>query len=41
LEEANFKKDARGRLLREISLWIKVFLMEEGMMIVPLIDMVA
>jgi hypothetical protein len=31
-EEADFKKYARGRLLREISVWIKVFLMEEGML---------
>jgi hypothetical protein len=30
--EVDFKKDARGRLLREIPPWIKVFLMEEGML---------
>jgi hypothetical protein len=30
--EEIFKKDTRGRLLREIPLWIKVFLMEEGML---------
>jgi hypothetical protein len=27
-----FKKDERGRLLREIPLWIKVSFMEEGML---------
>jgi hypothetical protein len=31
--EEIFKKGARGRLLREIPLWIKAFLMEEGMLI--------
>jgi hypothetical protein len=30
--EADFKQDAWGRVLREIPLWIKVFLMEEGML---------
>jgi hypothetical protein len=34
--EEDFKKDAWGRLLREIPLWIKVFLMEEGMLTISL-----
>jgi hypothetical protein len=38
-EEENFKKDARGIMLREIPLWIKVFLMEEGMMTMSPIEM--
>jgi len=32
----DFKKYARGRLLKEISLWIKVFLMEEKIMTMSL-----
>ena len=31
--EEIFEKGTRGRILREIPLWIKVFLMEEGMLI--------
>jgi hypothetical protein len=34
--EADFKKDTRGRMMREIPLWIKVFLMEEGMLTMSL-----
>jgi hypothetical protein len=30
-----FKKGVRDRLLREIPLWIKLFLMEEGIIIIP------
>jgi hypothetical protein len=37
--EAYFKKDARGILLREIPLWIKVFLMEEEMLTMSLTEM--
>jgi hypothetical protein len=33
--EEIFKKGASDRLLREIPLWIKVFLMEEGMITIP------
>jgi hypothetical protein len=33
--EEIFKKGARDKLLREIPLWIKVFLMEEGMITIP------
>jgi hypothetical protein len=33
------KKYVRGRLLREIPLWIKFVLMEEGMMIMSLTEM--
>jgi hypothetical protein len=39
--EVDFKKDARGRLLREIPLWIKVFLMEEGMLTISPTEMAA
>jgi hypothetical protein len=39
--EEIFKKGARGRLLREIPLWIKVFLMEEGMLIMSPTEMAA
>jgi hypothetical protein len=39
--EVIFKKYIRGRLLREIPLWIKVFLMEEGMMTMSPTEMVA
>jgi hypothetical protein len=39
--EADFKKYARGILLREIPLWIKVFLMEEGMLTIYPTKMVA
>jgi hypothetical protein len=39
--EAIFKKYTRGRLLREIPLWIKVFLMKEGMMTMSLTEMAA
>jgi hypothetical protein len=35
----DFKKDARGRLLREIPLWIKIFVMEEGMLTMSSTDM--
>jgi hypothetical protein len=38
-EEVVFREGARGRLLWEIPLWIKVFLVEEGMFHVPLGDM--
>jgi hypothetical protein len=37
--EEIFKKGAQDRLLREIPLWIKVFLMEEGMITIPSIEM--
>jgi hypothetical protein len=37
---ADFKKDARGRLLREIPMWIKVFLMEEGMLTIRPTEMI-
>jgi hypothetical protein len=37
--EAIFYKGARGRLLREISLWIKILLAEEGMLSVPSVEM--
>jgi len=36
-----FKKGAHGILLREIPLWIKAFLMEEEIIIIPSIEMVA
>jgi hypothetical protein len=39
--EAIFKKYSRGRFLREIPLWIKVFLVEEGMLIMSPTEMVA
>jgi hypothetical protein len=39
--EEDFKKDSRGRLLREIPLWIKFFLMEEGMLTMYPTEMVA
>jgi hypothetical protein len=38
-EEEIFKKGAREKLLREIPLWIKAFLVEEGMLIISPIDM--
>jgi hypothetical protein len=37
--EEIFKKGARGRLLREIPLWIKAFLVEEGMLIMSPTEM--
>jgi hypothetical protein len=37
--KAYFKKYARGRLLREIPLRIKVFLMEEGILTIPPTEM--
>jgi hypothetical protein len=40
-EEVIFNKGARGILLKEIPLWIKVFLVEEGMLIFPSSKMVA
>jgi phage head maturation protease len=40
LEEI-FRKGAHDRLLREISLWIKLFLMEEGMITIPSTNMAA
>jgi hypothetical protein len=39
--EEIFNKDTRGRLLREIPLWIKVLLMEERMFIMSPTEMVA
>jgi hypothetical protein len=39
-EKVDFKKDARGILLREIPLWIKVFFMEEGMFTIYPTEMV-
>jgi hypothetical protein len=39
--EEIFKEGARGRLLWEIPLWIKVLLVEEGIFSVPLANMVA
>jgi hypothetical protein len=38
-EEEDFKKYTWGRLLREIPLWIKVFLMEEGMLTISPTEM--
>jgi hypothetical protein len=38
-EEEIFKKGARGKLLREIPMWIKVFLMEERMLIMSQTEM--
>jgi hypothetical protein len=38
--EAIFKKDARGRLLREIPLWIKAVLMDVGMLTMSSTEMV-
>jgi hypothetical protein len=40
-EKVIFKKGVQKILIREIPLWIKVFLVEEGMLIVPSIEMVA
>jgi hypothetical protein len=37
-EEVVFYKGAQGILLREISLWMKIFLMEEGILLVPLVQ---
>jgi hypothetical protein len=37
--EEIFKKRKRGILLREIPLWIKDFLMEEGMLIIAPTEM--
>jgi hypothetical protein len=37
--EAIFYEGARGRLLREIPLWMKILLVEEGMLPVPLVEM--
>jgi len=34
--EAIFREEARGTLLQEIPLWIKVLLVEEGMFPLPL-----
>jgi hypothetical protein len=39
--EEIFKISAHNRLLREITLWIKVFLMEEVMINIPLTEMVS
>jgi hypothetical protein len=39
--EEIFKKGVCDRLLREIPLWIKVFLMEEGMITIPSTEMEA
>jgi hypothetical protein len=39
--EAIFREGSRGRLLWEIPLWIKVLLVEEGMLHVPSVDMAA
>jgi len=36
-----FKERARGRLLRELPLWIKFLLVEEGIFSIPLVDMEA
>jgi hypothetical protein len=38
-EEEIFKKRVRDRLLRETPLWIKAFLMEEGMIPIPLTEL--
>jgi hypothetical protein len=38
--EVLFYEGAWGRLLREISLWMKILLEEEGMLLVPLVEMV-
>jgi hypothetical protein len=34
-----FMREPRGRLLREISLWMKILLVEEGMLLIPLVEM--
>jgi hypothetical protein len=39
-DEAIFKEGSRGRLLREIPLWLKVLLVEEGIFPIPSSDMV-
>jgi hypothetical protein len=39
--EEVFKKGTRGRLVREIPLWIKSFLVEEGMLIMSPTEMAA
>jgi hypothetical protein len=39
--EVIFKKDTRGIILREFPLWIKVLLMEEGMLIMSRTEMAA
>jgi hypothetical protein len=41
IHEEIFKEGARGRLLWEIPLWIKVLLVEEGMFLIPSVDMEA
>lgn len=38
--EAICYEGARGRLLREVSLWMKILLVEEGMLTVPLGELV-
>jgi hypothetical protein len=40
-DEAIFNKGAQGKLMREIPLWIKIFLVEEGMLFVPSHEMEA
>jgi hypothetical protein len=37
--EVGSREGDRGRLLREIPLWIKVLFLEEGMFHVPLVNM--
>jgi hypothetical protein len=37
--EEVFYEGSRGRLLREISLWMKILLVEEGMLLVALFEM--
>jgi hypothetical protein len=37
--KAIFYEGSRGRLLREIMLWMKILLVEEGMLLVPLVEM--
>jgi hypothetical protein len=39
-EEVVFEKGAQGKLIWEIPLWIKIFLVEEGLFPFTLVDMV-
>jgi hypothetical protein len=39
--QKKFSRKVHDRLLREIPLWIKVFLMEEGMITIPSTEMEA
>jgi hypothetical protein len=39
--ESIFRNEAKGNFLREILLWLKILLVEEGILPVPLGDMVS